>query len=49
MLFFASGRAEETMYFRCFGGSTAKTTEIDRHFLAAAGGKAPVVATTATP
>jgi hypothetical protein len=25
--FFASGRVEEPMYFRCFGGFAAKTTE----------------------
>jgi hypothetical protein len=37
--FFASGRAEETVYFGCFGGKAAKTTEKERHFLAAAGEK----------
>jgi hypothetical protein len=35
--FFTSGRVEEPVYFRCFGGEAAKTTEKDRHFLAAAG------------
>jgi hypothetical protein len=39
MPFFASSRAEEAI-FRCFGGFAAKTTEKDRHFLAAAGEKA---------
>jgi hypothetical protein len=38
--FFASGRAEETVYFGCFGGFAAKTTEKDSHFHAAGGDKA---------
>jgi hypothetical protein len=40
--FFASGRAEETIYFRCFGGFAAKTTEKDNHFHAAAGERRPL-------
>jgi hypothetical protein len=40
-----SGRAEMDIYFRCFGGFAAKTTEKDSHFLAAAGEKAFAVAT----
>jgi hypothetical protein len=35
--FFACGRAEETVYFRWFGGKAAKPTEKDSPFLAAAG------------
>jgi hypothetical protein len=38
--FFACGRVEEIVYFRCFGGKAAKTTEKDSYFLAAAGEKA---------
>jgi hypothetical protein len=33
---FASGRAEETIFFRWFGGFAAKPTEKDSHFHAAA-------------
>jgi 16S rRNA C1402 (ribose-2'-O) methylase RsmI len=40
--FFASGRAEETVYFRGFGSKATKTTEKERHFLAAAGEKRPL-------
>jgi hypothetical protein len=38
---FACSSKEEIIYFRCFGGETAKTTEKDSNFHAAAGEKIP--------
>jgi hypothetical protein len=40
--FFACGSAEVTVFFRCFGGKAAKTTEIHGFFHAAAGEKRPL-------
>jgi hypothetical protein len=43
--FFACGRVEETVYFRCCGGFAATTPAIDVNFLAAAGQSARCTAT----
>ncbi len=40
--FSASGRVEETLYFRYPGGNAARIAEKDRHSLAAAGEKRPL-------